>query len=42
MKTLAILLCAFGIICVCWAIHPGVGFVVAMLAYGAVDGLLSK
>jgi hypothetical protein len=42
MKALVILICAFGLICVGWAIHPGVGILVALLAYGAVEGLLSK
>lgn len=42
IRTLFILGTAFALICLGWMIHPGVGILVALLAYGAVDGLLSK
>ena len=42
LKTIAILGLAFLTICIAWAINPGLGILVALLSYGAVDGLLSK
>jgi hypothetical protein len=42
IRTLFILGTAFALIYVGWMIHPGVGILIALLAYGAVDGLLSK
>lgn len=42
LKTLLVVGAAFGVICIGWAINPGLGIFVAILAYGAVDGLLNK
>lgn len=39
---LLILGTAFALICVGWAIHPGVGILIALLSYGGVEGLLRK
>lgn len=42
LRTIAILLGAFAVIAVAFIINIGLGIFVAILAYGAVDGLLSK
>jgi hypothetical protein len=42
LRTIAILLGAFSVIAVAFAINIGLGILIAILAYGAVDGLLSK
>jgi len=41
MRTALILISAGVLIVVAFAINPGVGILVALLAYGAVEGLLS-
>ena len=41
-KVLSVLCVAGALTLAGWAIHPGIGILVAFLSYGAVDGLLSK
>lgn len=42
MRIALILISAAALILIGWAVHPGIGILVALLAYGAVDGLRSK
>jgi hypothetical protein len=42
MSALLICLGAFVVIAIAFAIHPGFGILVALISYGAVNGLLSK
>lgn len=41
-RTFAILGGAFALICVAFAINIGLGILVALLSYGAVEGLLNR
>ena len=42
MRVIGICLAAFAIIAVAWVINPGLGILVALLTYGAVNGLVTK
>ena len=42
MKVALTLGVAAVLICAAFALHPGFGIAVALLAYGAIDGLLGK
>jgi hypothetical protein len=42
LYTLVLCFVAFLIICAAWLIHPGLGILVALLSYGAINGLLAR